>query len=120
MIKNIPFPWLDGLNINDFDVHEEIIKKLKQCKKVTKYSYSIFGDECIPEKSISFWKDSCLLPDNINWEKTHLTNFKSTLDPRLRAFYFKIFHRTIAFNDFLFKIKRKDCPLCFFCNKDPE
>ena len=122
LINNIPSPWLDGLNINDIDIHDEIIKHLKQCKKVTKYSYSIFLEECIPEKSISFWKGSCVLPDTctINWEKTHLTNFKCTIDPRLRAFYFKIFHRTIAFNDFLFKIKRKDSPLCFFCNKDPE
>ena len=39
---------------------------------------------------------------------------------RLRSFYFKTFHRAIAFNDFLHKIKRKDSPNCDFCNKFPE
>merc|ERR1712002_153853 len=43
-----------------------------------------------------------------------------TIDSRLRSFYFKIFHRTIALNAFLFKIKRKDSPNCSFCNQEPE
>ena len=34
--------------------------------------------------------------------------------------YFKIFHRAIAFRDFLFKIKRIDSPECCFCQKVPE
>ena len=33
---------------------------------------------------------------------------------------FKIFHKAIAFNDFLFKINRRNSPNCNFCDKFPE
>ena len=39
---------------------------------------------------------------------------------RLRSFYFKVFHKPIAFNDILFKIKRRDSPYCSFCKKVEE
>ena len=29
-----------------------------------------FFEECIPEKSISFWKEAFPLPNDTNWEKT--------------------------------------------------
>ena len=35
-------------------------------------------------------------------------------------FISNFFHNAIAFNDFLFKIKRKDYPNCCFCDKYPE
>ena len=35
-------------------------------------------------------------------------------------FTFKIFHNAIAFNNFLFKINRKDSPNCDFCQNSPE
>ncbi len=43
-----------------------------------------------------------------------------TIETQLRSFYFKLFHKVIAFNKFLHKIGRKDSPLCFFCDKVPE
>ena len=120
LLQNIPGPWLNGLNIFELDVHSGIVKKLIESKKIPKYAYTIFFDECHPDKSISFWKDSCSSPTNVDWGKIHMLNFKCTIDSRLRSFYFKIFHRTIALNAFLFKIKRKDSPNCSFCNQEPE
>ena len=58
--------------------------------------------------------------DNEDWEEIHLRNFRCTIESRLWSFYFKIFHRAIAFCDFLFKIKRIDSPECCFCQKVPE
>ena len=59
-------------------------------------------------------------PADIYWTKIHNVNFFCTIDTRLRSFYFKIFHNAIAFNSFLFKIKRRDSPNCNFCNILPE
>ena len=39
---------------------------------------------------------------------------------KLRSFYFKNFHKAIAFNNFLFKINRKDSDFCYFCKKIPR
>ena len=58
--------------------------------------------------------------EEIDWEEIHFRNFKCTIETKLRSFYFKVFHKAIAFNEFLFKINRKDSPLCDFCNKFPE
>ena len=118
-MKNIPSPWLDGFNIQDFDIHKRIVDKLKQTTKVPKYAYHIMVEECVPENCNSYWKELCVVPETVNWEKIHLRNFKCTIDT-LRSFYFKIFHKAIAFNDFLFKIKRRDSPYCSFCNKVEE
>ena len=56
----------------------------------------------------------------LDWDKIHLMNFKCSIDTRLKSFYFKAFHNAIAFNDFLFKINRKDSADCSFCNLYPE
>ena len=47
-------------------------------------------------------------------------NLFCTIDTKLRSFYFKIFHRAIALNHFLFKIKMKDSPNCTLCDKKEE
>ena len=46
--------------------------------------------------------------------------FFCTVDTKLRSFYFKLFHKAIALNDFLFRIKRKDSPNCTLCEKEEE
>ena len=53
-------------------------------------------------------------------EKIHVNNFKSTISTQIRSFYFKLFHRAIGLNDFLYKIKRKDSPNCSLCDTSPE
>ena len=50
----------------------------------------------------------------------HNRNFFCTIDTKLRSFYLKIFHKAIALNHFLFKIKRKDSPNCTLCDKKEE
>ena len=49
-----------------------------------------------------------------------MPNFKCSIDSRLRSFYFKVFHNANAFENFLFRIKRKKSPNCVFCNNFPE
>ena len=78
MVKNIPSPWLDGFNIQEFDIHKGIVDKLKQTTKVPKYAYHIMVEECVPENCNSYWKELCVVPETVNWEKIHLRNFKCT------------------------------------------
>ena len=56
----------------------------------------------------------------LNLDEIHNRNIKCTIETQLRSFYFKVFYKAIAFNSFLFKIGRKDSPLCSFCSKSPE
>ena len=101
-----------------------IVDALVATPRVPRYAYGIILEQCIPEKRISFWEmlsdDPEDGPEELDWDEIHLRNFKCTIDTRLRSFYFKVFHNAIAFNEFLFKINRKDSPDCVFCGKNPE
>ena len=51
----------------------------------------------------------------------YITNaFEYTNDTTLRCFQYRISHRILATNGYLFKIKIKDSKLCTFCNIEPE
>ena len=120
LMKNIPHSWFKAENVKSQDIFNTLVDNLLATQKVPKFSYSTFIDKSCPDKRISFW--NCLADDmeDPDWTEIHLRNYKCTIDTRFRAFYFKIFHNSIAFNDFLFKIKRKDSPNCCFCEKYPE
>ena len=76
--------------------------------------------KCVPDSRITYWTNTVDVPQDVNWDKIHNLNLKCTIDTRLRSFYFKIFHKAIALNEFLFRIKRKTSPNCSFCDKVPE
>ena len=75
-----------------------------------------------PRKSEQKWERACLEQDNINinWEKTYPLTFQATKSSKLRTFQFKLLHRKIATNDFLFKIGIYSNSLCFFCKEHVE
>ena len=59
--------------------------------------------------------------EDTDWDEIHNRDFIRSIDTRLRSFYFKIFHKALAFNDFLlFKINCRNSPSCDFCDKFPE
>ena len=120
LIKHIPEEWLDVPFLYSVNIHDSLVSSLLAIKKVPKYAYKIMNVPDIPEKRYDYWKSQVTVPEETIWEKVHNVNFTCTIDTRLRSFYFKIFHKTIALNDFLFKINRKESPNCVFCEKKEE
>ena len=59
-------------------------------------------------------------PKEKDWSIIHRDNFRCTIETQLRSFYFKIFHNVIGVNAFLFKIRKRDSPNCYFCSEEPE
>ena len=57
---------------------------------------------------------------HLDWEKIYLLPFKTTLHTKLREFQYKILNRILYTNDMLFKFKKVDSPLCYFCGKELE
>ena len=112
-MRNIPNDWLVTSDLTPDTIFDEIRTNLLKTQKIPKYAYSIILDSCDPEKQITFWND-LHDPNQPNWEKTHMNNFKCTISTRIRSFYFRLFHRAIGLNDFLYKIKRKDSPIVPF------
>ena len=59
---------------------------------------------------------------HLDWEKIYLLPFtcKTTLHTKLRGFQYKILNRILYTNGVLFKFKKADFPLCYFCGKELE
>ena len=57
---------------------------------------------------------------HLDWEKVYLLLFKTTLHTKLREFQYKILNRILYTNEMLFKFKKVDSPLCYFCGKELE
>ena len=112
LIKGLPYDWIKQSNNQDpFDL---IVDYLVQLKKVPKFAYSILQDKLAAEDLEEKWLNYFNLDEDVDWAVIHIRNFTCTIETQLRSFYFKIFHRAVATNDFLFKINRSDSPLCAF------
>ena len=120
LIKNIPEEWITNFDPDIVGVHDTIVLKLINTKKVPQSTYKLLLGSQIPTKRYEFWNETVPVPSTIDWEKVHKSNYFCTIDTKLRSFYFKLFHKAIALNDFLFKIKRKISPNCSFCDKEEE
>ena len=73
-------------------------------------SLNLFNETCIPEIRMEFLKKKLNVEiadddvENTHWGEIHIRNFKCSIDTQLHFVF--IFHKTIAFNDFLFNINR--------------
>ena len=56
----------------------------------------------------------------VNWESTYSLPFWCSKETKLWGFQFKLLHRRIATNDFLYKIGIKQSDSCTFCGEPTE
>ena len=121
LIQSIPHNWFIDKHMVGGDITDVLKNNLVLARKVPEYTYNIMITKPSCDKPKEFWGnvfDTTFSDDDL--ALIHTRNFKCTVDTRLRSFYFKFFHGVIAFNNFLFKIGRKDSPYCFLCKKVPE
>ena len=76
----------------------------------------------IPCKSQEKWLTDCNFCDfyTIDWGKSYTLAFLCTNESKSRLFQFKLLHRKLATNYFLFKIGIKSYDQCSFCNEGSE
>ena len=120
LMRNIPSEWLENVCWYNLDIYDSLVTELKAANKVPKHAYRIINVSYPLDKRYEYWNSKITVPDHIIWEEVHKANFTCTIKTRLRSFYFKIVHNTIALNAFLYKIKRKDSPNCVFCDNQEE
>ena len=61
-----------------------------------------------------------LLNKTLDWEQIYLKPFLTTKDTKLRWFQYRISHKILTTNSFLYKIKLRSNDLCTFCLLEPE
>ena len=99
-------------------------KSLLSSEAFCKLAYKSFLTQtaCIPCKSQEKWLTECNFcdVDTIDWGKSYTLAFLCTKESKLRVFQFKLLHRKLATNYFLFKIGIKSNDQCSFCKESSE
>ena len=119
----IPQDWKEKiLNVSKLEeITCDILQQVKKNKKCCQYFYwkfiSIFS--LVPEKQPKKWEAN-LKTEDITWEIVYKLPFTCTFNNKLTTFQYKILHRILSTNSFLFKCKLKETNLCTFCNETNE
>lgn len=108
-------------NLSSFTLYVDGKKKSLE-KLFSKSLYQIFVSKisCKPTAMKKYDKAFNTDTSHLDWEKIYLLPFKTTLHTKLREFQYKILNRFLYTNDMLFKFKKVDSPLCYFCGKELE
>lgn len=73
--------------------------------------------ESIKPRCIEKWSDY-IQPDEKQWEKIFASPFQACKETDLQSFQYRILHRVIQCNHWLYNIRVLDSPLCKKCNTD--
>jgi len=89
------------------------------CNEV--YKLIVKGITSTPDKSQSKWIADCENYENlIEWDKSYILSIYCTKETKLHTFQFKLLHRKIATNDYLYKIGISLTDICTFCEQNTE
>jgi hypothetical protein len=81
--------------------------------------YNVLNRKTAPIYAEQKWK-SILNKYDIEVKKYSLSLYKAYKKHKLCWFQYRIIHRILGTNTFLYKIKVKDCNLCTFYKEEPE
>ena len=99
-------------------------KSLLGSKDFCKLAYTLFIERHVspPQRSQSKWISDFQIydVDKIDWCQSYSLPFLCTREPKLRIFQFKLLHRRISTNRYLFKIGISSSELCSFCENSSE
>jgi hypothetical protein len=115
------FPFLHNIEVYpESPFRTPAIDIIMKNRKATKDMYETFIESIqIPIKSEQKWCKYLNNPE-INWSEMNSLVFKHMKDVKLRWLQCRIIHRIIATNNFLYKIKKVNTPLCTFCKQENE
>lgn len=94
------------------------IKEIMKQKKGSKNIYNLINEKIIILKSQRKWNE--IFNRELNWKSIYSIPAKSCNNTKLHWFQYRVLHRILATNDFLYKIRIKDNNLCTFCNVHSE
>lgn len=83
-----------------------------------KVVYNIFIKVNDPPSCIEKWNTYCSYP--LNWKQIFVKAGKTTSDVNLKWFQFRLLHRIISTQRYLFLIKIADSAMCTFCASEEE
>ena len=91
-------------------------------KKGSRRFYNIFiSSKKVVRKYLDKWENKMQINFNLcKWSLVFKVPFTCTVDTKLRWFQFRLIHRILGTNSFLFKINKVDSNVCVFCKEEEE
>ena len=117
ILHMIPKTWKDQIIISEklvnitCDNYEFVKKNKKSCQFFYKKFLAVYSE--LPKKQQRKWCED-LNMEIENWDQIYQIPFHCTKDNKLVVFQYKINHRILATNAFLYKCKLKETHLCSF------
>lgn len=121
IIAAIPSSWKSNLrDINGFNLNECRLLKFASKQRSTNFLYkSILSDKSSTPRALAKW-EAMFPQNNFNWKSIFMLPFIAVREAKIQYLQFRYIHRIIGTNEFLFRIKMNDSPLCSFCNLEEE
>ena len=93
----------------------------RNCIKPCKTFYNIFLKEYTEStiNSQNKWENLLNIKE-VNWEFVYILSNDCTLDNTLKMFQYKLLHRTIRTNKFVYTCRLVETELCAFCGETRE
>ena len=123
ILHMIPKEWKENIHMAEKIPYVtcSLFEQAKRNKKCCQFFYqqylSLIAE--IPEKQHLKWQE-LLEFDVENWDYIHKLPFKCTRNNKLSIFQYKILHRILATNSFLYKCHLKETHMCTFCTETKE
>ena len=123
-------PWKGDMTLENLDLDpmclfirdtKDETQNLSQISSKMIYSITRKKFFKTPTAQVSWEKQFPKLTQNSElWKRLYVTAFKCTRETKLQALQFKIYHRIIPCNYYLFKRKGIDSPDCNFCGMEDD
>ena len=121
IILAIPSHWKtnlghdSGVNLNSCQ-----LVKISMKQRATNLVYrSVLWKNISSPRAVSKWET--LFPDyDFDWKLIFMLPHTAVREANIQYLQFRYLHRIVGTNDFLFRVKIKESPLCTFCNAASE
>jgi hypothetical protein len=125
--KAIPKDWIKQLKNHSNTINNKQTEitlyinntyKPIQSIKCNEFYWHIINQNTQDDRTIKKWEiPSFKIKNNtLNWENIYSMSFKTTRETKLQSLQYRLLHRTIQCNEWLFKLKIKSSNICDICN----
>ena len=105
---------------------DNLLNEFRKPKKISKLTYNIFLNKFSANISETNQQDKWQrdlqnnLNDSLIWKSRFTLLYRSSIDNKMRNFQFKLIHRKIATQSFLYKIGISTSSMCTFCENHEQ
>jgi hypothetical protein len=108
-----------GRNDIDSDTAETVLSKLQVAGSKAMYTLCVQSVKKPPDRVVHRWEIDLIHPFD-DWQHKSACNYQLSMETKLQTFIFKLFHRILPTEEFLYKVGLSDTDICRLCEENIE